>query len=98
MKSIDTRCVHAGYHPGKGEPRQLPIVQSTTFKYDTSEQMARLFDLEDIIEDLEQALGKATEEAGFSFADNKADATEEEGFSSANNKADATENPSFSVA
>ena len=47
MKSIDTRCVHAGYHPGKGEPRQLPIVQSTTFKYDTSEQMARLFDLED---------------------------------------------------
>ena len=83
MKSIDTRCVHAGYHPGKGEPRQLPIVQSTTFKYDTSEQMARLFDLEDIIEDLEQALGKATEE---------------EGFSSANNTADATENPSFSVA
>lgn len=47
MSKIDTRCVHAGYKPGKGEPRQLPIVQSTTFKYETSDQMARLFDLED---------------------------------------------------
>lgn len=81
MKSIDTRCVHAGYHPGKGEPRQLPIVQTTTFKYDTSEQMARLFDPEDIIEDLEQALGKASEEEGFSFAEIKADATESPSFS-----------------
>ena len=47
MKSLDTRCVHAGYHPGKGEPRQLPIIQSTTFKYETSDQMGRLFDLEE---------------------------------------------------
>lgn len=44
--SIDTRCVQAGYRPGNGEPRQIPIVQSTTFKYDTSEDMGKLFDLE----------------------------------------------------
>ncbi len=44
--SIDTRCVQAGYTPGDGEPRQVPIVQSTTFKYDTSEHMGQLFDLE----------------------------------------------------
>lgn len=43
---IDTRCVQAGYRPGNGEPRQIPIVQSTTFKYDTSEDMGKLFDLE----------------------------------------------------
>ena len=43
----DTICVQGGYKPKKGEPRVLPIWQSTTFKYDTSEQMARLFDLED---------------------------------------------------
>ena len=42
-----TLCVQAGWTPGNGEPRVLPIYQSTTFKYDTSEQMARLFDLED---------------------------------------------------
>ncbi|MBQ4344956.1 MAG: O-acetylhomoserine aminocarboxypropyltransferase/cysteine synthase [Muribaculaceae bacterium] len=42
-----TLCVQAGWTPKKGEPRVLPIYQSTTFKYDTSEQMARLFDLED---------------------------------------------------
>ena len=42
-----TLCVQAGWTPTKGEPRVLPIYQSTTFKYDTSEQMARLFDLED---------------------------------------------------
>lgn len=42
-----TLCVQAGYSPKRGEPRVLPIVQSTTFKYETSEQMARLFDLED---------------------------------------------------
>ena len=41
-----TKCVQAGYRPGNGEPRQIPIVQSTTFKYDTSEDMGRLFDLE----------------------------------------------------
>ena len=46
-KSIGTLCVHAGYSPGKGESRQMPIVQSTTFKYETSDQMGRLFDLED---------------------------------------------------
>ncbi len=43
---IETRCVQGGYIPGNGEPRQIPIVQSTTFKYDTSEDMAKLFDLE----------------------------------------------------
>ncbi|MDR2970214.1 MAG: O-acetylhomoserine aminocarboxypropyltransferase/cysteine synthase [Tannerellaceae bacterium] len=42
-----TLCVQAGWQPKKGEPRVLPVYQSTTFKYDTSEQMARLFDLED---------------------------------------------------
>ena len=47
MSKIDTLCVHAGYTPGRGEPRQMPIVQSTTFKYETSDQMGRLFDLED---------------------------------------------------
>ncbi len=45
--SEGTRCVQAGYRPGNGEPRQVPIIQSTTFKYDTSEAMGRLFDLED---------------------------------------------------
>ena len=44
---IGTRCVQAGYTPGKGAPRQIPIVQSTTFRYETSDQMGRLFDLED---------------------------------------------------
>ena len=42
-----TICVQGGWKPTKGEPRVLPIYQSTTFKYDTSEQMGRLFDLED---------------------------------------------------
>lgn len=46
MTQIATRCVQAGYAPGNGEPRQIPIVQSTTFKYDTSERMGQLFDLE----------------------------------------------------
>ncbi|MBR1635717.1 MAG: O-acetylhomoserine aminocarboxypropyltransferase/cysteine synthase [Lachnospiraceae bacterium] len=41
-----TVCVQGGYRPGNGEPRQIPIVQSTTFKYDTSEDMGKLFDLE----------------------------------------------------
>jgi len=44
---IETKCVQSGWTPSKGEPRILPIYQSTTFKYDTSEQMGRLFDLED---------------------------------------------------
>lgn len=43
---INTKCVQAGYTPKNGEPRQIPIVQSTTFKYDTSEDMGKLFDLE----------------------------------------------------
>ena len=43
---IGTKCVQAGYTPGNGEPRQIPIVQSTTFKYSTSEDMGKLFDLE----------------------------------------------------
>ncbi len=46
MSTIDTKCVQAGYTPGNGEPRQIPIVQSTTFKYATSEDMGKLFDLE----------------------------------------------------
>ena len=45
--SIGTRCVQGGYRPGNGEPRQVPIIQSTTFKYDTGDAMGRLFDLED---------------------------------------------------
>lgn len=44
--TINTNCVQAGYTPGNGEPRQIPIYQSTTFKYDTSEDMGKLFDLE----------------------------------------------------
>ena len=43
---IETKCVQGGYTPGNGEPRQIPIVQSTTFKYTTSEEMGKLFDLE----------------------------------------------------
>lgn len=43
----ETICIQSGWKPTKGEPRVLPIYQSTTFKYDTSEQMGRLFDLED---------------------------------------------------
>lgn len=43
---IETKCVQAGYRPGNGEPRQIPIVQSTTFRYETSEDMGKLFDLE----------------------------------------------------
>lgn len=43
---INTKCVQGGYRPGNGEPRQIPIVQSTTFKYATSEDMGKLFDLE----------------------------------------------------
>ena len=46
-KNLETLCIHGGYKPQKGEPQQMPIIQSTTFKYDTSEQMARLFDLQD---------------------------------------------------
>ena len=45
-RKIETTCVQGGYTPKNGEPRQLPIVQSTTFKYDTSQDMAKLFDLE----------------------------------------------------
>lgn len=43
---INTKCVQGGYHPGNGEPRQIPIIQSTTFRYETSEAMGKLFDLE----------------------------------------------------
>jgi O-acetylhomoserine (thiol)-lyase len=46
-QSNETLCVQAGWNPKKGEPRVLPIYQSTTFKYETSEQMAKLFDLEE---------------------------------------------------
>ena len=43
---IGTKCVQGGYQPGNGEPRQIPVIQSTTFKYATSEEMGKLFDLE----------------------------------------------------
>ena len=46
-QSLDTICIQGGWKPKKGEPRVLPIYQSTTFKYDTSDEMGRLFDLED---------------------------------------------------
>ena len=46
-QSLDTICIQGGWQPKNGEPRQLPIYQSTTFKYTTSEQMGRLFDLEE---------------------------------------------------
>ncbi|MBP3867666.1 MAG: PLP-dependent transferase, partial [Solobacterium sp.] len=42
----ETKCIQAGYVPGNGEPRMVPIIQSTTFKYDSSEEMGKLFDLE----------------------------------------------------
>ena len=45
-KSIDTICVQGGWQPKNGEPRQVPIIQSTTFKYENSDEMAKLFDLE----------------------------------------------------
>ena len=45
-QGIGTKCVQSGYTPGNGEPRQIPIVQSTTFKYATGREMAKLFDLE----------------------------------------------------
>ena len=41
-----TKCIHSGYAPKNGESRMIPIIQSTTFKYDTSEDMGKLFDLE----------------------------------------------------
>ena len=44
--NFDTNCLHAGYRPGSGEPRNIPIIQSTTFRYETSEDMGKLFDLE----------------------------------------------------
>lgn len=47
MMEKDTMCVQSGWKPGNGQPRLMPVIQSTTFKYDSSEQMGRLFDLED---------------------------------------------------
>ena len=44
---IETKCLHSGYEPKNGEPRQIPVYQSTTFKYDTSDEMGKLFDLEE---------------------------------------------------
>ena len=46
-KNLETICIHGGWKASKGEPQQLPIYQSTTFRYETSDQMAKLFDLED---------------------------------------------------
>ena len=45
-KRIETKCVQGGYTTGNREPRQIPIIQSTTYKYNTSEDMGKLFDLE----------------------------------------------------
>lgn len=45
--NLETKCIQAGYEPRNGEPRMVPIIQSTTFKYDTSAQMGALFDLEE---------------------------------------------------
>ena len=45
-KGTGTLCIQAGYTPGNGEPRQIPVIQSTTFRYNTSEDMGKLFDLE----------------------------------------------------
>ncbi|MDD7019157.1 MAG: PLP-dependent transferase, partial [Hornefia butyriciproducens] len=42
----ETKCIQAGYTPGNGDPRMIPIIQSTTFRYDSSEAMGKLFDLE----------------------------------------------------
>lgn len=49
MKDLkqETLCIQAGYQPSNGEPRQIPIIQSTTYRYETSDAMGRLFDLED---------------------------------------------------
>ncbi len=44
--SIETKCIQSGWKPKNGEPRVLPIYQSTTFKYETSDEMGKLFDLE----------------------------------------------------
>ena len=44
--NVETKCLHAGYEPENGEPRQLPIYQSTTWKYASSDDMGKLFDLE----------------------------------------------------
>lgn len=44
--SIETKCIQSGWHPKNGEPRVLPIYQSTTYKYETSDEMGKLFDLE----------------------------------------------------
>ena len=44
---LSTKCLHAGYRPANGEPRNIPIIQSTTFRYESSEAMGRLFDLEE---------------------------------------------------
>ena len=44
---IATKCIQEGWKPGNGQPRQLPIIESTTFQYDSSEQMGRLFDLQE---------------------------------------------------
>ena len=42
---LETKCLHSGYTPSKGEPCALPICQSTTYKYDTTDEMGQLFDL-----------------------------------------------------
>ena len=44
--SIETKCIQSGWQPKNGEPRVLPIYQSTTYKYETSDEMGKLFDLE----------------------------------------------------
>ena len=43
--NLETKCIHSGYTPSKGEPCALPVYQSTTYKYDTTDEMGQLFDL-----------------------------------------------------
>lgn len=47
--TMNTKCVQAGYTPGNGEPRQIPIIQSTTFRYETSEDMGKLLDRKSVV-------------------------------------------------
>ena len=61
---IGTTCVQGGWRPGDGEPRQVPIYQNTTWKYDTSEHMGRLFDLEESTATSTRAWQNPTNDAG----------------------------------
>ena len=57
---IETKCIQEGYKPKNGEPRVLPIYQSTTFKYDSSQYMGKLFDLEESKKQAERAAARSS--------------------------------------